>query len=208
MFRKLLPRNEDFFGFFERHAAFIVKGASQLASFSLPGHDPQKIFDKIKECEEEGDKITHACVEALHKTFITPIERGDIHRLMSAMDDTLDEIEDIGKLMLIYRLDRFPEDALKMSKIIIQATESIEAGIREFRKMKMTEVMKQHFFNVNHLENEADTLLIKALSRLFDEEKDVKTIIKWKEVYEHLEKTADICEDVANILEGILLENE
>lgn len=210
MFKKLLPRNENFFAFFEMHAALIVKAAQCLPSFACPiqPEAQKETFERIKMYELEGDKITHRCVEALHKTFITPIERTEIHRLMSALDDILDEIEDSGKLIVLYKLECLSKEALQMVNLIIQSAQEVEAAVKELRKMKNTEQMKKYFYNINNLENEADTLLVYSISRLFEEESDVKTIIKWKEVYEHLERATDICEDVANILEGILLENE
>ena len=110
MLRKFLPKSNNFFNFFEKHAAVLVRGAQALSAFEHSESDPREVFQHIKLFEEEGDEITHLCVEALHKTFITPIDRTDIHHLISTMDDVLDEIEDVGRLMVLYQLKHFQKD--------------------------------------------------------------------------------------------------
>lgn len=208
MLKKLLPQSGTFMDYFEKHAAFVVQGAKGLLSFALPDHDPYAVLELVRYCEEEGDQVTHKCMEELHKTFITPIERGDIHVLISKMDDILDEIEDVAGFMVLYKLKKFSSDAEKLAHVVVESAKEMESAVKELRKMKNTEQMHRHFININRLENEADHLLTQALGRLFDEEEDTKMIIKWKEVYEHLESATDACEDVADILEGIILENE
>jgi len=208
MLKKLLPRNVAFFDFFERHAETIVQGAKELLAFSSSEAIARDIFREIKLQEQEADRITHQCVETLHKTFITPFERTDIHRLISTMDDVIDEIEDVARFVVLYKLQFLRSDAIDLVHLLVKSTQEVQFAIKELKKMRNTEALKGHFFNIYHLENEADTILIHAISRLFDEEEDAKTIIKWKEVYEHLEKAVDLCEDVANIIEGIILEYE
>ncbi len=208
MLRKFLPQNNNFFNFFEKQAAVLVRGAQALVAFDDSEGNPLEVFQHIKAFEEEGDSITHLCVEALHKTFITPIDRTEIHHLISTMDDVLDEIEDVGRLMVLYQLKHFHKDASQLAHIVLRSTQEVEVAVKELRKMKNTENLQNNFIKINHLENEADTILIHALSRLFDEEPDTRTLIKWKEVYEHLEHATDLCEDIANIIEGIILENE
>ena len=132
----------------------------------------------------------------------------DIHRLISTLDNITDEIEDIAKLFFLYKLEQLRPDATQLANIVLASVKEVCAAVKELRKMKITPTLKQHFFAINHLENEADTILNEALARLFDEESDTKALIKWKEVYEHLENATDVCEDVSNILEGIILENE
>lgn len=208
MLRKLLPREGNFFEFFEKHARTIVEGAKALLLFNNSNQDPSEVFKEIKKWEEEGDHITHQCVEALHKTFITPIDRGDIHHLISTMDDVLDEIEDVGRFIVLYKLKTISSEANQLANILVKCAEEMEKAIIELKKMKNTKAMQGHFFNINKLESDADTIFIDALKKLFNEEKDPITLIKWKEVYEHLEHATDACEDVANILEGIVLEYE
>ncbi len=208
MFRRLLPRNDEFFDFFERHAAMTVQGAEGLLGFATSSCDPLATFQHIKNCEQEGDIIVHQCMDTLHKTFITPFERGDIHYLISTMDDVLDEIKDVGQLIILYRLNSLQKESVDLANILWQSTRELEGAVKELRKLKNTPAMQNYLYKINHLENEADTIYIQALKNLFDEEKDTLTIIKWKEIYEHLEKATDASEDVANILEGIVLECE
>lgn len=208
MLKKFLPRRDFFFDFFEKHAFLAFQAAQELVRFNASGQSPADIFAKIHQFEHEGDKITHECVERLHKTFITPIDRMDIHRLITTLDNVVDEIEDIAKLMVVYKLDRFKKDAAHLAEILVSSTKEMSLAIGELRNMKISGVVQAHFFNINHLENEADVIYNQSLGRLFEQESDVKTLIKWKEVYEHLEQAIDGCEDVSNILEGIILENE
>lgn len=206
MFKKLFPRNDNFFTFFEKHAAMSVQAAYALLKFMQPGSDLEAGAKEIKHCEQEGDRITHQCIEALHKSFITPLERSDIHHLISTMDDVLDEIEDVSKFILLYKLPVFPEGSQKLAKVLLDSVVEMEKAIKELRKMKNTDTLQKIFYNINHLENEGDMVFLHSLGTLFDEEKSTLNILKWREVYEHLEHAIDACEDVGNILEGIVLE--
>lgn len=208
MFRKFLPRRDIFFAFFEKHVNVSYQAAEQLLHFISANQSPQVTFQKIKKLENEADSITHQCVEALHKTFITPMDRMDIYRLITTLDNIADEVEDIAKLVFLYKLEVFRPEAAQLTEIVLNAVKEVCSAVKELRKMKITPTIQKHFFNINNLENEADVLLSQALVHLFDEETDTKALIKWKEVYEHLENATDVCEDVSNILEGILLENE
>lgn len=210
MWRALLPKSDDFFDFFERHAEMVVAAAKGLLDFANEGPHPEEVFGKIKACEQEADRIAHKCIEKLHKTFITPLERTDIHTLISTLDDVIDEIEDVGKFLVLYKLGSLRPGALKLMKIIVEATQEVQAALHEFRKLKHTDALQSHFFNISHLENQADEILLEALRDLFNDSKagDALEIMKWKEIYEHLEHAIDACEDVGNILEGIVLEHE
>jgi uncharacterized protein len=208
MLRKFLPRNDNFFDFFEKHAATIVAAAKNLLAFALENQDKVQAFHNIKFNEQEGDKITHHCIEALHKTFITPIDRTDIHRLISTMDDVLDEIEDVAKFMILYKLEALQKEGSQLVKILVESVNELESAIKELRKLKNTKEMQNRFIKINQLENEADTIFLQAIGRLFEEEKEPIKILKWKEIYDHLEHATDRCEDVINILEGIILEHE
>jgi uncharacterized protein Yka (UPF0111/DUF47 family) len=208
MFRKLLPRQDDFFLFFEKHASMMVKSALALKTLREGGKEAKEGYHYIKACEEEADDITHHCIELLHKNFITPIERSDIHHLISTMDDVIDEIHTAAKLLMIYKLQRFEFEALDVADLLVQATIAIQKAILELRKRKTTELIQQQFYLIGTLESQADALFIQALGRLFEHEKDPLLIIKWKDIYEHLEKAMNACDDVGNIIEGILLENE
>lgn len=207
MFRKLLPKRDIFFEFFEKNALISSQTAQELALFAA-GKNADAIFHKIRDYEHEGDQVTHRCVEILHKTFVTPMDRQDIYRLITTLDDVIDEMEDVSKLLVVYRLEHFTQEAAQLANILVASTQEMYAAVVELRKMKITETIRRHFNRINQLENEADMLYVHALGRLFDEEKDPIMLIKWKEIYDHLEESIDVCEDVSNILEGIILENE
>lgn len=203
-----MPNRDIFFGYFEKHAQISFAAAQQLVRFVDPKEKPLEFFQRIKNYEHEADTVAHQCVETLHKTFITPMDRLDIYRLITTLDDIIDEIDVIAKLIFLYKLEQIRPEAVKMAEILVLSVSEVVSAVTELRKMKITEKIQRSFVNINQLENEADIILTQALGRLFDEENDVKTLIKWKEVYENLEQATDVCEDVSNIIEGIILENE
>jgi uncharacterized protein Yka (UPF0111/DUF47 family) len=184
MFGRLLPRETSFFDFFERHAALTVEGTKEFLSMVSTGANVEGKAKRIKEIEHETDVITHHCVEALHKTFITPIERDDIHRLITKMDDVMDFVEAAAERISLYEISQMTQEVKDLADVLVRAAEEVFG-----------------------LENDADAILRKAVARLFKEERDPITIIKWKEIYEFLEVATDRCEDVANIIEGVVLEH-
>lgn len=196
-----------FFDFFEAQAAQLVKAAQGLLAFSLPTHDPKASYATLHAIEGAADQITHACIETLHKTFITPIERSDIYRLISKMDDVIDQIHDVSKLLVLYKIKQLEKESLELTNHLIAAALEVEKAVGKLRKNK-DGALQEHFIHLNTIENAADVIFTQAIGRLFEEEKDVLTILKWKEIYELLENAIDACEDVGNILEGIILENE
>lgn len=208
MFKKLLPHDEDFFVFFEDHAALVVKGAKGLLSFVPPEAVNTEAYRAIKLCEVEADQIARKCVEALHKTFITPIDRSEILRLIATMDDIIDLINDVGKFILLYKIKPLKKESVTLVNILIQATEYMQLAIKELRKKKRERALNSHFQKINELEHEGDIVFADALSRLFDEEKDPLMVIKYKEIFEYLEEAINKTDHVAHILEGIVLENE
>jgi uncharacterized protein len=207
MFGRLLPRETSFFDFFERHAAITVLGAEELLGLATTGANIAARAKRIKEIEHECDTITHRCVEALHKTFITPIERDDIYRLMSKMDDIMDYVEAAAERIALYKLTVMPSDLRDLVGVLLRATKELEQALKLLRNLENAEAIIKKCIDINRLENEADAILRASVARLFDEEKDVLLIIKWKEIYENLENATDRCEDVANIIEGVVLEH-
>jgi predicted phosphate transport protein (TIGR00153 family) len=206
MFGKLLPRETSFFDLFERHARLTIEGAKEFQA--LAGGAPvTTTVRRIKEIEHETDVITHQCVEALHKTFITPIDRNDIHRLISRMDDIMDFLEAASERIGLYEIDKMTPEVKELSAIIVRATEALEGALRGLRDMGDPQAVFTKCIEINRLENEADAIMRVAVARLFKEEKDPIMIIKWKEIYEALEEATDRCEDVANIIEGVILEH-
>jgi predicted phosphate transport protein (TIGR00153 family) len=207
MLRKLMPRETDFFDYFERHAATTVRGCRELLELATTGREFEAHAKRIKDLEHEADSITHDCVEALHKTFITPLDRDDIHRLISRMDDIMDFVETVSDQCVLYNVESMRPDARELAEVLVESTEQLEIAIQGLRDMKNARLISERCIDVNRLENEGDEILRKAVARLFDEERDPVSIIKWKEIYENLETATDRCEDVANVLEGIVLEH-
>jgi uncharacterized protein len=207
MFGRLLPRETSFFDFFERHAAMTVEGAQEFLSLASTGANIIAKAKRIKEIEHECDTITHHCVEALHKTFITPIERDDIFRLISKMDDIMDYVEAASERIALYKLTTMTSDVKDLADVLLRAAQELEGTLKLLRNLEHAEAITKKCIDINRLENEADSILRAAVARLFDEEKDVLAIIKWKEIYENLENATDRCEDVANIIEGVVLEH-
>jgi len=207
MFGRLLPKETSFFEFFERHAALTVEGAKEFLSLVSTGANIGAKAKRIKEIEHETDVITHHCVEALHKTFITPIERDDIYRLITKMDDIMDFVEAASERIALYEIKDMTPEVKDLADVLVRAAEEVAHACSLLRNMKNAEAIIKDCIDINRLENEADAILRNAVARLFKEEKDPITIIKWKEVYEHLENATDRCEDVANIIEGVVLEH-
>jgi len=207
MFGRFLPKETSFFDFFEQHAALTVEGCKEFLSLASTGANVLAKAKRIKEIEHETDVVTHRCVEALHKTFITPIERDDIYRLISRMDDIVDFIEAASERIALYDMKEMTPEVKDLADILVRAVQQIVVAVKGLRNMKNAEPVLQACVDINRLENEGDTILRNALARLFKEERDPITVIKWKEIYEGLETATDRCEDVANIIEGVVLEH-
>ena len=207
MLRWLLPREDDFFGLFERHAALTVEGAKEMRRLVEGGQDIQAQAARIKELEHETDVITHSCVERLHKTFITPLDRDDIHRLITRMDDVMDYIESAATAVMLYELREMTPPARALADVLVRATEVVAIAVAGLKNVKRAETILAACIEVNRLENESDDIFRGALADLFRGANDPLLVLKWKEVYEALENATDRCEDVANIIEGVVLEH-
>jgi predicted phosphate transport protein (TIGR00153 family) len=207
MLRRLLPRDEDFFTLFERHAALTVVGAREFVRLVSGGENVLALAARIKEIEHETDVITHACVERLHTTFITPFDRDDIHRLITRMDDVMDFIEAAAERTALYELRDMTPEVQQLAIVLVRATEEVVKAVTGLRDLKHSKTVLEACIEVNRLENEGDTILRHAVATLFKETPDPLLVMKWKEVYEALESATDRCEDVANIIEGVVLEH-
>lgn len=207
MLRRLLPREDDFFGLFERHAALTVEGAREMQRLLQGGQNVRVLAARIKEIEHETDVITHACVERLHKTFITPFDRDDIHRLITRMDDVMDYIEAAAISVMLYELTDTTNPARELADVLVRSTEAVAIAVAGLKRVKQSDVILKACIEVNRLENEGDEILRNALADLFRGATDPLLVLKWKEVYEALENATDRCEDVANIIEGVVLEH-
>ncbi len=204
MFR-WIPREEAFFDLFKKEAENMIEGSRLLKEMLENFRDPLEQARRIKDVEHVGDGITHDIARRLNQTFITPIDREDIHALASALDDILDEIDEVADRFVIFKIAKPTAIAVQLAGILHRASVSVGAGIDLLGKghSDMSEVS----VTVNTLENEADRVTRDAISLLFEEETDPIAVIKWKEIYENFEKGTDRCEDVANILERIALKH-
>jgi len=205
VFERLMPREVAFFDYFERLADKILEGCQALVELLEDG-DLVARAKRIKAIEHEGDIITHQCIEMLHKTFITPIDRDDIHRLITRMDDILDLAESVAERLSIYDVGTPTDEANQLARVLVFGVERVGKAVRGLRDMRNAPQVLAECIEINRIENEADTLLRNAVAKLFRTEKDPLSVMKWKELYEGLEEATDRCEDVANLVEGIVLE--
>ena len=207
MFGRFLPRETSFFDFFEEHAGLTIEGTKEFLSMVTTGANISAKCRRISDIEHETDTITHRCVEALHKTFITPIDRDQIHRLITRMDDIMDYVEAAAERIELYELTTMTSDVRDLADALHRAAQQVEGAVRGLRTLKEPQATLKLCIDINRLENETDAILRRSVARLFKDEKDPILVIKWKEIYENLESAADRCEDVANIIEGVILEH-
>jgi predicted phosphate transport protein (TIGR00153 family) len=204
---RLLPHDKTFFSFFEQHGRKVVDGCRALLDMIDNPHALESQAHRVTQIEHECDEITHAVVECLHRTFITPLDRNDIYTLITRMDDVMDLVEAAADRFFLYQVTTMPPEAGDMARCLLLSTEHMLAAASGLREMSRPETIFEHCVEINRQENVADKILRTALARLFREEKDPVVVIKWKELYETLESATDRCEDVANIIEGVVLEN-
>jgi len=202
----LIPREEAFFDLFKRAAHNMIEGSRLLKDMMEHYQSTVDQAKRIKEVEHVGDGITHDIVLRLNQTFITPIDREDIHDLASALDDILDVAESIADRFVLYKITTPTIRAVKLADVLYQASVAVGAGV-DLLGMSHTDI-KECSVQVNSLENEADRISRDAISELFEKETDPMVVIKWKEIYEGFEAGTDRCEDVANILERIALKHQ
>jgi len=207
MFGRLFPsEGKIFFDMFERHAQTTVEAARLLRAMLNNPVDLADQARRIKQLEHEGDAITHRAVETLHKTFVTPIDRGDVHRLISRLDDVLDLIEASSERIWLYGIDSVDREAADLADVLVSAVNEMSRAMVGLRDLKNREVILRACMEINRYENEGDALLRRAVARLFQDSKDPLRVIKLKDIYEFLENAIDRCEDVANVVEGVALE--
>jgi hypothetical protein len=202
---KIFSRKEtDFFEPFDKGARNGIKAASLLISLFGDMDNSEAISKEIRETEKDGDMITHDIIRRLNKTFITPIDREDMHELCVKLDDIVDLIWACAERITLFRIKEPTADAIEIAKELLVTTEMVSKAVIALRDKKYSFV-QEYCIEINSLENRIDRLYRAALGKLFDEVKDPIFLIKWKEIYELLENASDACEDVANILEGIVL---
>ncbi len=204
MFKNILPKEYAFFDYFSNHAQLIHATSQELLRLTCEEVELQTAIQRVKALEHEADAITHECIEALHRTFITPVDRPDIHKLIKNMDDVLDCIDAAVIRMGLYDIKGMREEAVEMAKILVSCAVAIQAAVNGLRNLKNREEISKQCLILHDLENRGDEMLRSALQRLF-KEPDAVIIIKWKDVFERLEKAVDRADDVANIVEGIMI---
>ena len=206
-FGSFLPKEYSFFDFFEQHASTCVEGTQVLLHLLRDVGDAAAYAKTIKDIEHAGDTITHHTLETLHKTFITPLDRDEIHQLISGMDDILDLVDATGQRLVMYDIQEVTPEAHELGAVLLEAVTQVQEAVRGLRGLKYPMDVLKLCVEINRLENEGDAILRKSMARLFKESTDPIYIIKWKEIYEFLENALDSCEDVANLIEGIVLEH-
>ncbi len=207
MFKRLLPKEMGFFDYFEKHTKLSVEACRELDEIAK---NPSELADrtsKIKAIEHDADDITRTCIEALHRTFITPIDRADIHRLIRRLDDIIDSVDSAVSRMMLYELSEMRGELRQFTQVLVKASGGVNGAISNLRNMsKNDEIIQQCCSDIYATEKEGDQILRSALARLFREEKDPVLVIKWKDIFERLEKATDRCEEVGNIIQGIVIE--
>jgi uncharacterized protein len=204
LLQRFMPREDDFFELFVKQAQNIEKGARALVELLSHYTGVPEQVQSIKAIEHEGDEITHGILTKLNQTFITPFDREDIHALSSQLDDVIDLIDAAASRFVLYRVVSVKPGTLELSKVLLLATVEVTAAVRAIDKPNEA---LQHCVEVNRYENESDRLCRTLIAQLFDEEKDPVQIIKWKEIFEVIETAVDKCEDVANVVEGVILKS-
>jgi len=203
----LLPRQHKFFDLFEESTKNMVKASRALQEMINDWDVVGGRVAEITELEHAGDTITHQIVAQLHRTFVTPFDREDIALLAHTMDDVTDFIHAAADAMLIYKIDQPSQRAKELANIIVEATEEIEKAVSGLRRHAELKQILEKCVEINRLENMADRVFRAAMAELFDDAMDIAQVIKWREIYEHMESATDRCEDVANVLEGIALKH-
>ena len=206
----LMPREARFFTLFNQHADLIAAGGRSAAELVRDYADTERraaLIQQIGDIERSADKITYETVSLLHSTFITPFDRDAIHRLISGMDDILDLIQDAAESMHLFDIQTLPPEALRMAELLDACCTRVQSAVALLSSMDNAPRALALAQEIDTLESEADAVMRAGISKLFREEQDVRQLIKHKNVYEYLENAIDKCQDVANIIEAVVVEN-
>ncbi len=201
---RLIPREEKFYDDFLAMADELLKGSRLLEDMLAADHPIWDKADEIKEVEHKCDFLTHEIIQRLNRTFVTPIDREDIHALARSLDDVMDAIDDSATLVRLYRLETVRFGARELAYIISSCTREVRMALESLEQNKG---VTTHGVEINRLENEADRMHQQAVGRLFDDELNPLDVIKWKETLDFLEDATDRCEDVANVIEGVMVKH-
>jgi hypothetical protein len=209
MFRfSFMPRDDRFFDLFEVSSQNMVKAAESLKDMIYVWESVDQKMDEMTKIEHQGDTITHEIMFQLNRSFITPFDREDIGMLAHSLDDVTDLIQSAADTMVLYKVKTPGKRARELADIIVQITKEVENVMPSLRKHNANlEKILNSCVEINRLENLADTIYRAALTELFEDNTDIADIIKWREIYEHMESATDMCEDVANVLESVALKH-
>ncbi len=202
-----LPREQKFFDLFEDSARNIVKASQALKEMIESWQFIDSRIAEITELEHGGDTVAHQIISMLHRTFVTPFDREDIALLAHTMDDVLDFIHAAADAMFIYKITSPTQRAKELADVIVLAAAEVEKAVHGLRRKSEFKQMLERCVEINRLENMADRVYRAAIGELFEDTADIAQVIKWREIYEHMESATDRCEDVSNVLEGVALKN-
>jgi uncharacterized protein len=210
LFSRLMPRERRFFELFDQHADLVLQGSAVLVEL-LRGYDERERRNeriaRILDLEHAADKVTRETVSLLHKTFVTPFDRDDIHRLISRMDDVLDLIQDTAEALQLYDIQRLTPEAVQLAELLRECCVHMQGAVQQLSTLDDATRVLKLCNEIDGLESQADRVMRAAVSKLFREESDTRQLIKLENVYQLLESATDQCENVANVIEGVVLEN-
>jgi predicted phosphate transport protein (TIGR00153 family) len=202
-----LTRDAVFFDALTSHAQKSVEASELLVKMLERLDDAPALAKRIKDLEHEGDKITHDCLAALHQTWITPLDREEIHALITRLDDILDSIEAVSERIVLFEITTSTPEARDLADAVVASCVAVSAATRSLRDLKEHKKLLELCVQINQHENAADAIYRVALAALFKGGKDPLLVMKWRDIYDQLEIATDRCEDVANIIEGVVLEH-
>jgi predicted phosphate transport protein (TIGR00153 family) len=204
---RFIPKEEKFFDLFEELADRIEAGGNLFLELVKEEVYNETQTSRLKEIEHEADIITHRTYEKMHTTFLTPLDREDIHSLINKMDSILDMTEAAAARLVLYKVKETAPALIEQARVLSESIGKVKTIIHALRDMKHAELIIQTCVEIHTLENAGDVILRSIMAHLFENEQDVRELIKWKEIHERIEEAIDVCEDVSNIVEGIVLKN-
>jgi len=202
-----VPKQKTFFDLFDQLAETVDEGAKLLLDATRDDTDTAELQKRIKIIEHQGDEITHKTIEEINKSFVTPLDREDIHELTCRLDDILDLVDTAATRIVLYKIALLTGDAKEMAAILAKSTDIVKRAVKKLRSARERRTILQDCIEIHTCENQGDRLEQHALAALFDNHHDAVDIIKWKDIYDDLETAIDKCEDVANVLESLVLKS-
>jgi len=205
--QRMMPKTDTFFDYFEKQTALTVEGVRLLKELLEDFTDVERKVREIKDVEHLADDVTHRAFSLLYTQFITPFDRADIHRLLTRLDDVLDLADAAAERLALYEVGAVVPEARQLAGVLLAQARKMQDAVRGLRNVKEQKEILEACLEINSLENQADTILRRALAELFRSAPDPLLVIKWKEILDLLETATDRAEDVANVIEGVVLEN-